>query len=246
MEPANSAAEKGASIGRAGIFQKVLFTLACIVGIYLQVRVELVRYSWLNALGIFVLCVGVASVFFPMQTRRAFLLLFGQLEYVDEVSPRLEDRIRGRYRTEMSQLTDLGFRLLFFQGQTFPILRLLLILPAIIISAMFLSREVIGIHKRTRFLVGHPIFASEDRTTYAQLLRLGVMFSTSFQNGLVLISCNYGNDNLTWKNYVRHAHRGQTISSTWAEHQRSIKLLETEGNCVDREMSFEKFVNMVG
>jgi hypothetical protein len=174
------------------------------------------------------------------------LVLFGQLQYVDELSPKLEERIRGRYRTEMSQLTQLSFNLLFFQGQTFPILRLLLIFPAIVISVMFLNGEVIGIHKRTRFLVGHPILASEDRTTYAQVLRLGVMFSTSFQNGQVLISCNYGNDNRTWQNYMRHAYRGQSISSTWAEHQRSIKTLESEGNCVDRKMSFEKFVNMVG
>lgn len=231
---------------RTGTVVRIFCALVCLGFVYIEVRRELIRPSWFGALGTLILCIGAVSGFFPMQTRRIFLLLFGQIEYVDEATPKLEGRIRRRYRAEMNQLKDLGFTLLFFQGQTFPILRILLIFPAITLLVMFLNREVIGIYKRARFLAGHPIFASEDRSTYTQVLRLGVMFCTSFQSGLILISCNYGYDNLTWKRYIRHAHRGQSIAHTWAEHQRSIRMLEAEGHSVDREMSFEKFVQMVG
>jgi len=231
---------------RTGAWIRILCALACLAFLYAEIRRECIQHSWLGALWILILCIGAASGFFPMQTRRVLMLLFGRIEYVDEVPSKLEGCIRQRYGTEMGQLTDLGFTLLFFQGQTFPIMRMLLIFPAIVLSVMFFNREVIGLYNRTRLIAGHAILASEDRTTYAQTLRLGVMFSTSFQSGLVLISCNYGYDNLTWKHYIRHAHRGQSIGSTWAEHQRSIKKLELEGNSVDRQMSFTKFVDMVG
>lgn len=80
-----------------------------------------------------------------------------------------------------------------------------MIFPAIVLAVMLMNREVVRIHERTRFLIGHTIFRSKDKTTSAQILALGVVFSTSFRSGLVLISCNYGNHYLTWENYVRHA-----------------------------------------
>ncbi len=174
------------------------------------------------------------------------MTLFGQIEYVDEVSPKVEERIRSRYRAQIDELTSLDFHLFFFQGQTFPILRLVTIFPAIVIALMFLNREVVTFDRSGRFLIGHAILASADQTTYVQIIRLGVLFATLFENGQVLISCNYGHDDLNRRNLARRTYPGQSIRDTWVKHQDSIKSLESQGGRADREPTFEKFVNMVG
>jgi hypothetical protein len=246
LEDKSDAAQNATVQESSTIGKRALWSLLLIAALCLEIEKELVQHSWFHALAIAILIVGILSTAFPMQLRRAFITLFGQIEYVQVSSPDLELRIRRRYQAEMEQLASLEFRLLFFEGQTFPILRLTTIFPAIVLAVMFLNREVITLHKGTRFLIAHPVFASGDRTTCAQALRLGVLFATQFDSGQVLISCNYGNDNLKWQNYVRHAYRGESIGATWAKHQDSVKLIESQATRADREPSFEKFINMVG
>ncbi|HEX3891357.1 MAG TPA: hypothetical protein VHW46_02195 [Terracidiphilus sp.] len=246
MNPDVGQARDGPRPGNLTAGRKAYIAVTGLLGLYLLIRLALSRHPvWLGVLGPIVL-VGMASAFFRMQTRRAFMTLFGQIEYADEVSPKVEERLRSRYREQIDEFTSLGFHRLFFQGQTFPILRLVMVFPAIVVALMFLNREVIALHRGGRFLIGHCILASADQTTYVQILRLGVLFATLFENGEVLISCNYGSDNLKWQKLTRHAYRGESTADTWTKHQQWVNSKEIQGTRADRSPSFEKFVNMVG
>jgi hypothetical protein len=246
LNPADAQGDLGAQSDRSSGWKKTYVVLSGLMGLYLLIRLALSRHPvWICVLGPIVLT-GMATAFFPMQTRRAFMILFGQIAYTDEVPPEIQERIRGRYRMPIETLNSLGFDMVFFQGQTFPILRLAMVFPAVVIAMMLLNREVITLYGGARLLVGHAVLTSADRETYALILRLGVLFATSFENGEVLISCNYGHDNLKWKNLTRRAYRGQSIADTWAKHQDSIRSIEVQGIRADREPTFEKFVNLVG
>ena len=58
-------------------------------------------------------------------------------------------------------------------GQTFPIMSLILFFPAIVLLLMLWKREMITINRGKEFLIGHAIYASEDKTAFAHPSGLG-------------------------------------------------------------------------
>lgn len=108
---------------------------------------------------------------------------FGDVGYVQISSLRLEERIRSRYKSEIDQLLSLGFIYRFSVGQTFPILNLILIVPAIVLLMMLWRREVITFRGGTEFLVASPIYSKGEITAFAQPMGLGIVFKTAFQYG---------------------------------------------------------------
>jgi hypothetical protein len=122
-----------------------------------------------------------------MDAKSLVVQAFGDVGYI-QISPSgLEERIRSRYRSEIDQLSLLGFSYLFSVGQTFPVMSLVLIFPAIVLLMMLWVREVITLHGGMEFLVGRPIYASADRTTFAHSGGLGIVFLTAFQYGSILM-----------------------------------------------------------
>ena len=97
-----------------------------------------------------------------------------------------------------------------------------------------------------KLISGFPTFAAANRTSYAQATGLGVKIRSSFKDGTILESNDYGvGDMPSGPSIVRHCFKGQTISDTWAEHQKWIRLLETEENPVVRQLSFNDWVAIV-
>lgn len=187
------------------------------------------------------------SIFQPSDRHfvRALRPLFGKIRYIQIASPRLEQRIRARYRPEIDLLMRSGFELMFWEGETFSIFSIFLVFPALVYLTMLFYREVMALSGWSRILVGQPILASEDKSTYANLSGLGVKFRTSFQNGVILTSMNYGEEGSDGPILMKHCYTHVDFRETWAAHQQSIQSLEAEGNLVDREMSFEAYVEII-
>ena len=167
---------------------------------------------------------------------------FGDVGYIQVSSSGLEERIRSRYRSENDQLSLLGFSYLFSVGQTFPIVSLILILPAIVLLMMLWSREVVTLLGGKEFLVGRPIYASADRTTFAHSGGLGIVFLTAFQYGSILMSANFESNNSPGSRIEKRGYKGASISETWAAHQRSVQTRVANGAEIDRDMSFKGYV----
>ena len=167
---------------------------------------------------------------------------FGDIGYVQVSSSGLEERIRTRYQSEIDQLSRLGFSYRFTVGQTFPVVSLLLIFPAVVLLMMWWKREMITLRDGKEFLIGHPIYASGDKTTFAHPSGLGIVFHTAFQYGSILISTNYELNNSPGSRIERHADKGASISDTWVAHQRWVQLRVANGAEIDRDMSFRAYV----
>lgn len=181
-----------------------------------------------------------------MGTRRLLFQAFGDVEYVQISSPQIEERIRARYQSEIDQLSLLGFSYRFSDGQTFPIVNLVMIFPAIVLLMMLWKREVIVLHRGRAFLIGHAIYGSADNTTFGHPSGLGIVFHTAFQYGSVLMSTNYGSESSPGPTFERHAYKGASISDTWAAHQRSVQARVANGAEIDRDMSFKAYVGING
>lgn len=230
----------------ARLWLKRLFTIATFaIGIYLLMRANLGHFSPLTAALIPVLLIALSFTLVPIQTRNFFVRFFGKIEYIQITSHAFEERIRTRYQSESEPLTSLGFNLLFFEASTFPLFRLLLIFPAIVVLLMLWKPETMTIHQGSKILIGHPVFGSRDKTTYAQILGLGVMFHTLFKSPKMLVSRTYGSDEFNLPTYVRHSYAGASISDVWAAHQESIQAIEVNGDSVDRDLNFETFVEII-
>jgi hypothetical protein len=165
-------------------------------------------------------------------------LIFGTIGHVQVFSPELEQRIRTRYQTEISQLTDLGFNYQFSDGETFPLIRLVLLFPALVVFAMWRKREVMTIHDGTKHLVGHPVYISKNKTAFAEPCGLGTKFYTAFQDGSLLISTTYAVVGMPTGPMIERHGQKASISETWASHQQRIVELEAEGKCTDRQTSY--------
>jgi hypothetical protein len=167
--------------------------------------------------------------------------LVGPSEHVQISSTAFITRIQNRYRAEANQLKELGFTPLYFHGEAFPLLRLLLIYPALVFLFMLLNREVADIQNRSKLLFGSPVFNSSDRTTFAHPLQLGMKYHTLFEDGTILLTKNFGGKTMYGTTVIVHAVRNVSISDAWAEHQEQIQKLEAVGKQIDRDISFETY-----
>jgi hypothetical protein len=165
-------------------------------------------------------------------------LIFGTIDHVQIFSPELEQRVRARYQSEISQLQVFGFDYQFSDGETIPLFRLALIFPALVAFVMLCKREVFTIHDGTKYLVGHPVFVSKNKTAFAEPSGLGTKFYTAFQDGSLLISTTYAVVGMPAGPMIERHGQKASISETWASHQQRIEALEAEGKRVDRQTSY--------
>jgi hypothetical protein len=189
---------------------------------------------------------GVINVLIVLALIAAFFgkQLTGPTEYVQISSPSFERKIQNRYRSESSQLLNLGFSPLFFYGEGFPLSRLLLIYPAFLFLIMWLNREVATIHNGSKLLFGFPVFISSNKTTYAHPNQLGVKFHTLFQDGTILLTKSFAGKSKYGPTVVLHKVANASMGNIWAEHQQQIQVLEAAGKRVDSQISFEAFARI--
>lgn len=82
---------------------------------------------------------------------------------------------------------------------------------------------------------------SAGKTTYACPNGHGVKFYTPFQDGTLLVSKTYADDTSNRPMIVKFG-LANSISGTWAEHQRRIQSLEAEGKRVMCQTGFQAAV----
>jgi hypothetical protein len=169
---------------------------------------------------------------------------FGTVEHVQILSSELEMRIRKRYQLEISQLTDLGFDYLFSDGEAFSLFRLALILPALTVILMLRKGEVVTVHEGLKLMAGHPVYISRNKTAFAEPSGLGVKFYTALQNGSLLISKDYDDEDLPTGPMIAAYARKASISDTWADHQKRIEALEAAGKRVNQQYSFQAYAEI--
>lgn len=155
----------------------------------------------------------------------------------------IEKRVRERYASELQQLSDLGFKYAFLEGESFSIYRIFLIFPAIVLLMMLAHREVSSIRTPGRILNTMPIFSSPDGRTFGHPFGLGVKFQTAFRNGLILVTKNFGNDSCESPEFVVQSAK-RTVLETWQAHQVWLSKLDTELNPANRDSSYQAYVTI--
>ena len=169
----------------------------------------------------------------------------GTIDLVQIFSPEFEQRARKRYQAEMALLTNMGFDMAFFAGDSTSVFRMLLILPAIIVFQMRRGGVPMTVQNGTRLLTGNPVFISRDKSAYAHPNSLGFTFHTGFQDGTVLVSKNFGDGSGYIPAIVCNTCLAASASNTWAAHQKRMEELVAEGRRVDLQTSFQAYREIV-
>jgi hypothetical protein len=169
----------------------------------------------------------------------------GDVERLQISSPEFERKMRDRYATEISQLSSLGFDCAFFYGESFSVFRLAFIYPAILAFSMWRKGVTMTIYQGTRLLNGNPVLVSRDKRAFAHPNGLGLTFHTAFRDGSVLATKGYGDDGPNPPQVTIKRYKGASIGELWAQHQRSVSLLETDANPVDRQSTYQAYREII-
>lgn len=192
-----------------------------------------------------ILAICIAVMIILRMLPSLFNWTVGTIDLVQIFSPEFEQRARKRYQAETALLADLGFDLVFFVGDSTSLFRMLLVLPAIIVFQMWRGGVPMTVQNGTRLLTGNPVFISRDKKAYAHPNNLGFTFHTRFQDGIVLVSKNFGDDSGYIPAIVGNTCPAASAGNTWTAHQKRMAELEAEGRCVDRQTSFQAYREIV-
>src|SRR5437879_116529 len=77
-------------------------------------------------------------------------LVFGKIEYVSVCPANTEERVRTKYRSEITELEGLGCEHLCCYGEAFSLARLAYVLPAITVLTMWLEGRPLGFTRAGR------------------------------------------------------------------------------------------------
>lgn len=169
----------------------------------------------------------------------------GDVLYIQVSSLSFERRVTSSFQPEFAELRDLEFTYLYAEGESFSLFRLFLVIPAMFVVKMWLEKVPITTHEGARILVGYPVFVSKDRSALAHPNGLGIKIYTSFRDGTLLASKNYGDgDPLGPRVEVNFCERAG-IRETWAAHEKRIRQLEDGGKKIVRETNFEAYAEML-
>lgn len=194
----------------------------------------------------FFFCLSVISTILAFSSGQLILWTLGKIGYIEITDPAFQQRIRTRYESDIDQLTRLGFRPLFFEGETTSVFRLFLIFPAIVKLMLLRRRAVIAVQGGTKFVNGCPILSDGDKSTFACAGSLGVKFRTAFKDGTILETKAYGDAGIkTGPKLVKHCFKGESIGYVWDQHKKWIQLLETDSNPIVRDFSFQAWVQII-
>jgi hypothetical protein len=192
-----------------------------------------------------ILAICLAVMFILRMLPTFFDWTVGTIGLVQIFSPEFEQRARKRYQAEMALLTDLGFDLAFFVGDSTSVFRMLLIFPAIVVFDMWRNGVPMTVQNGTRLLTGNPVFISRDKSAYAHPNSFGFTFHTGFQDGTALVSKNFGDDTGYISSIVGNTCPAASAADTWAAHQKRLEELVAEGRRVDRQTSFQAYREIV-
>jgi hypothetical protein len=240
VQKSESQSQSRSSLKTVVIAIELFFALIVLGGIFKEMLVtrQLPHSPW-QIVVFLSLVFWMVLVLFP----RFFRWTFGSVVHVQISSPELEQRLRMRYKSEVGQLTDLGFEYLFSDGETFSLYRLALLLPALTVFLMWIKGEVLTIQDGAKLHVCYPVFGSKDKTAYAHPFGLGVKFYSAFQDGTLLVSKNFKGDGAS-RSMIVILDGKFSIRNTWETHRKQIELMEAEGKLVDRQTGFLTFAEI--
>lgn len=157
----------------------------------------------------------------------------------------IEDRIRNRFRSEISTLEMLGFtELCFYSDISHPFSLVVFLWP--MLTYLLTERSIVEIQSPLRVVGFSPLLASKDYTTYVTISTLGVEFYTNFADGTGLISASYKIATIVDdKRKLYRYSDSLTIESTWELHKERINKFKAGGNQIRDNICFEDYVEIL-
>jgi len=169
--------------------------------------------------------------------------VFGPIEHSPIESPQLDQRVRASYHSQITEVSGLGFTYLCSDGESFPLVRLALVLPAVVMFGIWLERRPVSMRGGS-ILAGYPILVLKAKSTFAHLDGSYVKFLTAFRDGALLVSGNSPNPLPGGPGISRSCQTG-TITESWKRHESRIQALELNGGEVDRRSTYDDYVRLV-
>jgi len=196
----------------------------------------------------------VVSVCLPIFIGSVFCLLglvlafgmksLGSVSHEGINDPRVEQRVRQRYSSDIDELTSLGFSYSYTSGEGMALSHVLLIYPAFILLRARANGAILTLGRAGKILLAAPVLTSADGRVFAHPESLGVSFYTTFRNGSLLVTKNFNFPVDGTAEYILQA-SDQTDTEAWQTHSDRLNKLDTEANPAKRDRSYQAFADIV-
>jgi hypothetical protein len=167
----------------------------------------------------------------------------GSVDYEEIADPRIEQRVRQRYASEVDQLTSLGFNYAFTSGESISLSRVLLIYPAIVLLRARANGAVLALGRGGKILLATPVLSSADGRAFGHPQSLGVEFQTAFRNGPLFVTKNYKGICGETPECVMRASDG-TVAEAWQTQMQWVNKLDTDANPANRDRSYQAYADI--
>jgi hypothetical protein len=195
----------------------------------------------------------VVGVFLPILAGVVFFLLglvlvfgmksLGSVSHDEIADPRIEQRVRQRYASDIDELTSLGFSYAYTSGEGMLLSRILLIYPAVLLLRARANGAVLALGRGGKVLLAAPVLSSADGRTFAHPESLGVSFYTAFRNGPLLVTKNFDFICCETQECVMQS-ADQTDAEAWQAHKERLNKLETADRPAKRDRSYQAFADI--
>jgi hypothetical protein len=167
----------------------------------------------------------------------------GSVDYQEIADPRIEQRVREQYASEMDQLTSLGFNYAFTSGESTSPFRMLLVYPAFILLQIRAHGGVLALGRGGRILLATPVLSSADGRAFGHPQTLGVTFDTAFRTGPLLVTKNYKSVCGETAECVMQASVG-TVADAWQTHKERVNSLDSDANPAKMDRSYQAYADI--
>ena len=168
------------------------------------------------------------------------------ITYQQIADKELQDQVRRKHWTSISELKRLNFEEFYFFGETVQALGFSpLGLAGFFGTLIALFNEVAKVEGNLNVSVFNVVMASRKNATYACPFGLGVKFYTSFTDGTCIVSANFDTPAINdGKEKLYKIAVPRTVAAAGMDHQRWVNKLILEGKQLNEHLSFVGYLKL--
>jgi hypothetical protein len=149
--------------------------------------------------------------------------------YDDIVKDSVARDVQSRFEREIKNLSALGFQEEFYLRETLFPFSMLLFAPVVLL--MIAYGERVGMRGLLQAVSYSPLMIHEDGHIYSSIMKLGVVYTTTFDDKTLLSTATFDNGTKSRPEYgyIRQKMSEGNMNSAWTLHTKRITRLEQEG-----------------
>jgi len=156
-------------------------------------------------------------------------------ELTEITDPKLQERVRARYQSEIQALQGIGFVPLTYCHEALGRYSAIFQFPVVLL--MWPKKEIITVTRPFRLGVANVLLVHSRPPSIAECMGMGVKFYSAFSDGYILISPSF-------QSHAIPRPDSRTLERSWYAHVERVKELQALGKTLLNTRSFSDYLEI--